>query len=604
MSELVHLLNQPEGRTLEFKRDLSSLRPILKTLVAFANTSGGTLVIGREDDGRLCGIADAQANEERLTNAIADSIEPALLPDVDLVTAFGVDLLVVRVAYWPGPFYLKKLGPEEGVLVRLGSTNRRADAKTLAELRATSSRLVFDQLPCTGTTLDDLDLDAARKAFAAVGRELDDAKLQSLGLVCLYGAELVPSNGGMILFGRPIARSRFFPDAQVRCARFLGPDKVEFLDRLDIEGTMLDALRAVPSFIRRNTRMAGRITGDSLGRHDTPEYPAVAVREVLTNAVAHTDYALHGMDIQVAIYSDRLEIQNPGPLPFPLTVADLKAGVSRIRNPVIAHVLRELDLMEKWGSGYKRITDACDEDGYHYPEWVELGSAVRVVFWPHPGIVDSEVREAVREFGEYRGGYRGEYVSERVGEYVGANVGVNVGLNVGLNAGANDPLNERQRWFLSRLHSGKRVKAIDLAVHFDVAKRTAERDIADLTARYLVEFVGSPKVGRYRLTGRVPALASRLFNPTHVGVNVGTNVGTNVGLDVGVNFPAVNERQAWLLDRLGSGESLKAKDLAAHFGTTRRTAERDIAELTARGLVEFVGPPKTGTYRLRSSRRA
>ncbi len=596
MSELVHLLNQPEGRTLEFKRDLSSLRPILKTLVAFANTSGGTLVIGREDDGRLCGIADAQANEERLASAIADSIEPALLPDVDLVNAFGVDLLVVRVAYWPGPFYLKKLGPEEGVLVRLGSTNRRADAKTLAELRAASSRLVFDQLPCIGTHLDDLDLEAARKAFAAIGRELDDAKLQSLGLVSLYGAELVPSNGGMILFGRPIARNRFFSDAQVRCARFLGPDKVEFLDRLDVEGTVLDALRAVPGFIRRNTRMAGRITGDSMVRHDTPEYPAVAVREALTNAVAHTDYALHGMDIQVAIYSDRLEIQNPGSLPFPLTVADLKAGVSRIRNPVIAHVLRELDLMEKWGSGYKRITDACDEGGYHYPEWVELGSAVRVVFRPHPGVVDSEIREAVRDFGEYGGGYGGEYVGERVGEYVGERVGVNVGEN--------DPLNERQRWFLSCLHSGKRVKAEDLAARFDVTRRTSERDIADLAARYLVEFVGPPKAGRYRLTGRMPALASRIFKADDVGVYDGEDVGDCVGGNVGVNDPMVNERQAWLLDRLRTGESLKAKDLAAHFGTTQRTAERDIADLTARGLIEFVGPPKTGTYRLIPSRKA
>ena len=83
--DLGDLLSRPEGKSIEFKRDLLSLRPILKTLVAFANTAGGTLVIGRDNDGRLRGIREVQDQEERLANAVAEGISPALLPDIEAV---------------------------------------------------------------------------------------------------------------------------------------------------------------------------------------------------------------------------------------------------------------------------------------------------------------------------------------------------------------------------------------------------------------------------------------------------------------------------------------------------------------------------------------
>ncbi|HKI52815.1 MAG TPA: ATP-binding protein, partial [Anaerolineales bacterium] len=125
------LLTSPEGKTLEFKRDLSSPKPVLRSLVAFANTAGGTLIIGRADDGTIIGVADVLAEEERLANLIADSIAPAMMPEIEAITVEEKSLLLVRVAHWPGPFYLKEKGPEEGVYVRLGSTNRKADAGML-----------------------------------------------------------------------------------------------------------------------------------------------------------------------------------------------------------------------------------------------------------------------------------------------------------------------------------------------------------------------------------------------------------------------------------------------------------------------------------------
>ncbi|MEI6243166.1 MAG: ATP-binding protein, partial [Chlamydiota bacterium] len=108
-----------------------------------------------------------------------------------------------------------------------------------------------------------------------------------------------------------------------------------------------------------------------------------AIREALINALVHADYSIGGSDIQIAIFNDRLEIQNPGMFPFGFTFEDFKAGISRIRNKVIARVFYELRLMEQWGSGYKRIIEACKLANYPEPKFEELGTTIRVTFYPH-----------------------------------------------------------------------------------------------------------------------------------------------------------------------------------------------------------------------------
>jgi predicted HTH transcriptional regulator len=245
----------------------------------------------------------------------------------------------------------------------------------------------------------------------------------------------------------------------------------DFLDRITFEGTVLEALDDAPKFIRRNTRLAARIT--TMRRQDIPEYPEVALREVLVNAVAHADYSLTGMRIRVTIYADRMEIENPGTLPFGMTLDDLKAGVSRIRNRVIARVLRELGLLEEWGTGYHRVTEDCRAGGYPAPEWEERGPALRVVFRPHPEVVAAG--------------------DETVNV---PDVPVSVPVNV--------PVNERQRWFLDQIGSGIACSAVEVAAHFQVAEKTAKRDLADLKARQLIEFVGAPKNGFYRIKSAMP----------------------------------------------------------------------------------------------------
>jgi len=194
-----------------------------------------------------------------------------------------------------------------------------------------------------------------------------------------YGNEDVPSNAGVILFAKPEIREQLFPSAYVSCARFAGIEKVDFIDQLDI-GRVIEAVDKVPAFIRRNTRMGAEIK--DIKRKDIPEYPTVAVREGLLNALMHADYAYTGMRIFVSIFDDRLEIRSPGCLPPGMTLDGLKEGISIPRNLVIARIFHMLGWVEQFGTGYFRIKQACEKDGYPLPEWREMGPYTDVILRP------------------------------------------------------------------------------------------------------------------------------------------------------------------------------------------------------------------------------
>ena len=150
---------------MDFKRDLSSRKSVLKDIVAFANTVGGVVVVGIDDDGSIVGVEDPLREEGRLSSSISDGIEPQLLPEIYAASYGEHELLVVEVAHHPAPFHLRAEGPEQGVYVRLGSTSRRADAEMLAELRRQAAGESFDLFARPGVVLADLDKARLKDAF-------------------------------------------------------------------------------------------------------------------------------------------------------------------------------------------------------------------------------------------------------------------------------------------------------------------------------------------------------------------------------------------------------------------------------------------------------
>jgi ATP-dependent DNA helicase RecG len=371
-------LAQEEGKTLEFKENAGSLPRILQTLIAFANTSGGTLIVGIKDKTKeVIGVVDVLKEEERIANSIADNIVPLLVPSFQFYTWRNRDVLIISVTYAPVPYYFKSKGIEHGVYIRLGSTNRVADQATIAEIQRLAIHQGFDELPHFQAIQSDLDFSRGEEIFSQVNKSFDLNVAKSLHLLVRSQAEYLPSNGGLLLLGKD--RQRFFPNAIIRCGCFSGTTKNQIIDQQDIDEILPFAVGKILSFIERNTAIKSEI--GRMHRIDIPQYPKVVIREAIINAIVHADYTVRGANIQIAIFSDRLEITNPGGLPYGLTLEKALSGISQLRNRVIGHVFRELGLIERWGSGMGRMIEVCRQQGITEPKFEELDHYFRVTLY-------------------------------------------------------------------------------------------------------------------------------------------------------------------------------------------------------------------------------
>ncbi|HEY0133566.1 MAG TPA: ATP-binding protein [Nannocystis sp.] len=225
--------------------------------------------------------------------------------------------------------------------------------------------LGFERSPVSGTSLDDLDL-AALHAFvrrriaglpagdppdAAVQTTLDRGA-QRLGLVGTISSQQVPTVVGLMAFGTAPQLAR--PEWGVSCVRVRGANLAdEVAARLDVEGPLAALVDQTLDFVRSNTRVAPNLLRPS---EPASEYPEVAVREALLNALLHRDYRLSGR-VSLRIFNDRLEVWSPGGLALPLSLDELAqhGGASFPRNPLLMATARSLGLVEQVGRGIPLI---------------------------------------------------------------------------------------------------------------------------------------------------------------------------------------------------------------------------------------------------------
>lgn len=449
--DLEHILRRTEGKTLEFKRDASSPGPILKTVCAFANTAGGTLLIGIEDrTGAVLGVENPLDTEERLASIIADGISPRLVPSIELLPWRDTRVLAVNV--YPGPSRPYSVTSGSGTAsayVRVGSTNRIADDALMAEMGRSARNIGYDEMPLPGRPVSDIDLTALEAALGP-NRTVGRSDLRTLRMITEDQGKQVPTVGAILLFG--VNRLETFPDAWIQAGRFKGTDKRAVVDSADYRDYPIAAIEHALAFISRNTSMSYEIRGPR--RLDIPEYPSVAVREAVINAVAHADYSQQGAPIRIAIFDDRLEVTSPGLLVAGLTIADVLSGVSKLRNRVIGRVLREANMIEQWGSGIQRMRAACETAGLPEPLLEEIGTSFRVTLFSNrerePRAVDpldAQALDALRR----ADGLGTSDVAEAIGRTPRATRSrlqrlIEAGLVVEIGSGPNDP---KRRYYIA-----------------------------------------------------------------------------------------------------------------------------------------------------------
>lgn len=328
----------------------------LKSVSAFANTQGGTLLFGVANDGALVGLADAQGDAEFISETIKMQMDPVPEIDLSLHEEDGKRFVVVEIkAGSETPYYTFVKGHRDAY-IRIGNESVKANAIQL-------KRLV---LKSTGQTWDVLDspflrtnyaFDALRAVyFKKTEIPFEESDFKSFGLVGSDG--FLTNAGALFADDSPIRHSRVF------CTRWRGLTKadgvMEAIDDHEYSGSLLSLLNAAKLFVETNSKMMWRKKPG--GRDEFPEYPRRAYEEGIVNALIHRDYLEVGSEVHIDMFDDRMEIFSPGGMPSGDIVQDL--GLHRVsslrRNPVIADLFQRLDLMERRGSGFGKILRAYE----------------------------------------------------------------------------------------------------------------------------------------------------------------------------------------------------------------------------------------------------
>lgn len=350
-------IDSGESKNVEYKVTLPD-RSIkyTKTAVAFANGEGGCIVFGIEDQTlRVVGVSDDQVFTimDAISNAIADSCEPLIIPDISMRDIDGKTVIVAEIL--PGaqrPYFIKSMGREQGTFVRVAGTTRQADAATIKELLFEGSNRSFDQTICRELTATEDDIAKLCDAMTAVAKSnakhgaeavkpVTVQQLRSWNVLVERDGELRPTNAYAILAGinGPIR-------SVIQCGVFRGDTKAVFVDRREFEGAPWELIEQAYQYVLRNIHMGARFAG--VYRQDVYEIPPDAIRELIVNAVVHRSYIDHS-SIQIAIYDNRMEITSPGRLPMGQTLERMKEGYSKIRNEALAAAFAYMGLIEHWG---------------------------------------------------------------------------------------------------------------------------------------------------------------------------------------------------------------------------------------------------------------
>lgn len=331
-SEIVELKSQVVG-------------DICKEIIAFANSKGGTLYIGVEDNGNVVGVENADKVTLQLSNMVRDSIKPDVTMFIHYETLWVEGKSIIAATVQKGtdrPYYLGSKGLKPtGVYVRNGNST---DPATDTAIRRMIKETDGDSFETMRSLEQNLTFKTTEELFRKRNVPFDSTKMQTLGMVSQEG---IYSNVALLLSDQC--------SHTIKAATFSGTDKTTFQDRREFGGSLFQQMEEMYAYLDMRNRTKATFQG--LYRTDIRDYPEEALREALLNSLVHREYSFSASTL-ISIYDDRIEFVSVGGLPAGISLEDIMLGLSVCRNPKLAAIFYRLELIEAYGTGMPKIMKA------------------------------------------------------------------------------------------------------------------------------------------------------------------------------------------------------------------------------------------------------
>ena len=372
----------------------------LKSVSAFANGEGGTLIFGISDNNEIIGLTNAEEDAEFISEAIKTKLDPIPTIDLKFKELNGKKLIFLYVNEGQEtPYYY--IGDKQRLAyIRIGNESVVADRIQLKQLVMKGSGRTYDSLP-SSYKFENMAFTKLKSVhYKRLQRSFENSEFVSWGI--LDEAGKLTNAGALLADDSPMRQSRIF------CTRWNGLTMTnglgEAIDDIELEGSVIGQLQDAVTFIRNNSHKRWWKENDH--REELPDYPERAVTETVANAIIHRDYMQMGSEIHVDMYDDRLEIYSPGGMMDGKLIQQLNPLTvpSKRRNPLLADFFSRLGLMERRGSGMRKIIDAYKQyehlTTYHAPEFNSNSSEFHVTLW-NLNYVEEEESEFLKEKKEF-----------------------------------------------------------------------------------------------------------------------------------------------------------------------------------------------------------
>lgn len=363
-----------ENQYIEFKSEDICAADLADEMIAFANSEGGDIWIGIEDDGSVSGVS--KSYEEDVMNIARISCIPPLIVEYEDVQVDGKQ--VARITIPKGqdkPYYTSR----NRYYIRVGSTKRIASREELIRLFQSSGVFHFDTVEVEKAFEFDLDKGQIGQYFSRYNISFFDEPESEQNRLMLHSDLIGPDNhptlAGLLVFG--LAPERFLPQSGIDLAHFNGSEITsELVDKRFISGPLPRQIDNGVAAIKANLLTSSDIVGTK--RVNGKHYPERVFRELLVNACVHRNYAISGSNIRILIFSDRIEFISPGRLPNTVTIEKLSVGVSYARNPILVRLMENLGYVDKLGRGLPMVWQEARKLGQQV-EFIESGEEFRVI---------------------------------------------------------------------------------------------------------------------------------------------------------------------------------------------------------------------------------